>query len=208
MEGATSVLMNVPYYLEFLIWRMRCGHGDGILEHNLFMSLRSVEMIAFLFILSILNIAVCMPLGWISGNCSHLSQHNFEVADIASGVGIIYNSLYDVLIEEEKLIGKYFMMGIFDRITNKLPPLQEYLDFMSEKKHGSLVGSRKEEDNVLPWDLLQSDFFNPTCKYIVGTSSFCIELICEATSIFRVEFRDERKVVAKYLSSFGGEKSM
>ena len=31
VEGACSVLMNIPYYLEFLIWRFCCG-GDGILE--------------------------------------------------------------------------------------------------------------------------------------------------------------------------------
>ena len=79
---------------------------------------------------------------------------------------------------------------------------------MLKNKQVILVDICKEEDNVLPWDLLQSDFLNPTCKYIVGTSSFCIELICEATSIFRVEFRDEQKVIAKYLSSFCGEKSM
>ena len=33
VEGAVAVLMNIPHYLEFLIWRMRCG-GDGILEKN------------------------------------------------------------------------------------------------------------------------------------------------------------------------------
>ena len=48
VEGAVAVLMNTPYYLEFLIWRMRCGHTDGILERNLYMLLRSVEMISFL----------------------------------------------------------------------------------------------------------------------------------------------------------------
>ena len=62
VEGAIDIPMDVPYYLEFLIWRMRCGHGDVILEHNLLMLLRSVQMIAFLCVLSILHIAVCMPL--------------------------------------------------------------------------------------------------------------------------------------------------
>ena len=31
VEVAVSVIMNIPYYLEFLIWIMSCG-GDGILE--------------------------------------------------------------------------------------------------------------------------------------------------------------------------------
>ena len=50
--------------------------------------------------------------------------------------------------------------------------------------------------------------FYPTQKYIVDINSFCIELTREASSIFRVEFRDKHKATAKYLSSIGGEKSM
>ena len=58
VEGAIAVLMKVPYYLVFLIWRMSCIHGDGILESNLFMLLQSVEIIAFLRVLSIIHITV------------------------------------------------------------------------------------------------------------------------------------------------------
>ena len=76
---------------------------------------------------------------------------------------------YEVLIDGEKLIDEYFMMGIFDGITKKLPQLQEYLDFMFDNKQGSLVGSRKEEDKVLPWYLLRSEFFYPNHKDIVDT---------------------------------------
>ena len=116
-------------------------------------------------------------------------------------------ALYEVLIDGEKLIDKDFMMGIFDGITNKLPPLQEYLDFMLEKKQGSLLGSCKEEDKVLPWDLLLSELFYPTRKYIVDTNSFCIDLTYEAAPTFRVDFRDEREATAKYFSSIGGVNS-
>ena len=35
VEGAVAVLIDIPHYLEFLIWRMRCG-GDGILEKNVY----------------------------------------------------------------------------------------------------------------------------------------------------------------------------
>ena len=62
VEGAIAIIMNVPYYLEILIWRMRCVYGDVILERNLFTLLRYVEMIYLLPVLSIIYIAVCMPL--------------------------------------------------------------------------------------------------------------------------------------------------
>ena len=95
-----------------------------------------------------------------------------------------------MFIDREKLIDEEFMMDIFDEITKKLPPLQEYLNFMFDNKQGRLVGSRKEEERVFPWDLLRSELFYHTRKYIVDTNSFCIEITCEVASIFRVEFRD------------------
>ena len=99
VENAIAVLINVPYYQDFLIRRMRCGYGDGILEHNLFMLLRSIKMIAFLRVLSIIHIAICMPLRCLAGNCGDLSQHNFGLSDMASVVDIIEKAFYDSLID-------------------------------------------------------------------------------------------------------------
>ena len=65
---------------------------------------------------------------------------------MASVVDITDKALYEVFIDWDKLIDKDFMMGIFDGITKKLPPLQEYLDFMFESKQSSLVGPCKEEE--------------------------------------------------------------
>ena len=41
---------------------------------------------------------------------------------------------HKVLIDREKLINDEFTMGILDGTTKKLPPLQEYIDFMLQKK--------------------------------------------------------------------------
>ena len=75
---------------------------------------------------------------------------------------------------------------------------------MLDNKQGRLVGFRKEEEKVLPWDLLRSGLFYSNRKDIVDTNYFCIEPTCEAASIFRVEFRDKRKAASNYLSSIGG----
>ena len=104
MEGSIAVLMKMPYYLGVVICRIRCGHGDGILERNLFMLLRSVKIIAFLGALSILHIAVCMPLRWIASNCGNTSQHNFGVSDMASVVEKMDKGYCKVLIDRDKLI--------------------------------------------------------------------------------------------------------
>ena len=56
-------------------------------------------MIAFLHVLSILHITVCMPLQGLADNCIDLSQHNFGVSDMESIAEIMYKALYEVLID-------------------------------------------------------------------------------------------------------------
>ena len=208
VEGSVAVIMNVPYYLEFLIWRMRCGHGNGILERNLYMLLRSVEMIAFLRVLSIMHISICMPLRWLAGHCGELSEYNFGVADMASVIDIMDAAFLQVLDDGEKMLDETFMMGIFDSLKEQIPPFRDYLTYIFEEKQGSLIGPHQLEDRILPWDQLRAELFYPTRVDIIETHDFCTELACEAASIFRREFRDERKATHKYLSEIHGERSM
>ena len=50
VEGAPSVLMNLPLYLQFLHWCMCVGGTsvDGILATNLYINFRSIEVVALL----------------------------------------------------------------------------------------------------------------------------------------------------------------
>ena len=116
----------------------------------------------------------------------------------------MYKVFYEVLIDGEKLIDEDFTMGIFDGITKKLPPLQEYLDFMFDNKQGSLVGSRKEKDNVLPWYLLISEFFYPTRKDIVNTNSFLLNSHAKQhQSLELSSVTSARPKLSTYLQSVG-----
>ena len=52
------MLMNLKYYVEFLDWRLTCAVNDNLLQTSLYITLRSVEMVALLRVLSILHITV------------------------------------------------------------------------------------------------------------------------------------------------------
>jgi hypothetical protein len=62
VEGAPGILMNLPYYLQFLHLRSTVvgGKSDAILATKLYIMLRSVEVVALLCVLSILHLAICM----------------------------------------------------------------------------------------------------------------------------------------------------
>ncbi len=63
VEGAPAVLMNLPYYLQFLHWHILAmgGKSKAILQTKLYIILCCTEFIALLRVLSILHIAICLP---------------------------------------------------------------------------------------------------------------------------------------------------
>ena len=73
-EGAMAAFMNIPFFVEFLDWRLSCGTGDGILMKYLFIILQSVEIIALFRVLSILHIAICIPTRWLAGKTQELAE--------------------------------------------------------------------------------------------------------------------------------------
>ncbi len=47
-ECSCGALMNIPFCVEFLNWKLSCGTSDSILMKNLCIVLQSVETIAML----------------------------------------------------------------------------------------------------------------------------------------------------------------
>lgn len=79
-EGSMAILMNYPFYVEFLDYHLRKrgkNKKTSILQENLFVALTSEEMIALVRLLSILHISVCMPVRWLAGKSHELKEHNW-----------------------------------------------------------------------------------------------------------------------------------
>jgi hypothetical protein len=68
VEGAPTVLM-MPYYLHFLRHCLSIGISS---DQKIFMLLQSTEVVALLWVLSILHIAVCLPTRWLAGTAMDL----------------------------------------------------------------------------------------------------------------------------------------
>ena len=86
-----------------------------------------------------------MPLRWLDANCGDLEQYDFGVADMATVVDIMDKAFLQVVNDGRKLLDEDFMMEMFKKLTDKIPPLKEYLDFVFNEKRSGLVGSCKKE---------------------------------------------------------------
>ncbi len=95
VEGAPSILMNLPLYLQFPNWRMgACGTaGDGILATNLYIYLQSVEVVALFRVPFILHILICMPVRWLASKTAELSDYDFGHYDMGKALDMLDRSI-------------------------------------------------------------------------------------------------------------------
>ena len=74
-EGSMAIVMNYPYYLEFLdeqLKKREKGKEASLLQQNLFVVLKSSEMLALTRLMSIFHLSVCMPFRWLAGKTHEL----------------------------------------------------------------------------------------------------------------------------------------
>jgi hypothetical protein len=201
VEGAPAVLilMNLPYYLQFLHWRSgTCStSGDGILATMLYLMLRSVEVVALLRVLSILHISICLSKRWLAGKTQDLADYDFGYYDVGLALDLMETSFESIIDEPELILDEDFMIGIFNRISGLVDSFQAYLSYMFEEKLSPNVSGSTDLDNkVLPLAV-----FYPDRVDIIQTNPLCPEFGVDAAASFLIQFREESKATSKHLSS-------
>ena len=204
VEGTSAVLWNIKYYVPYLHWRLTCGAGDNILRQNLFILLRSVEVIALLRVLSILYYAICLPVRWLSGNTAMIGDEGFAALDMGKVLDLMEDAFIQISRDGKLLLDEDFMMNIFASISEKVPSFADYLAHMFEERESRVPGSKKK---LIPLDLIRAELFYPKRKEICQTFKMSVKLAEEAAAVFLVEFRDPKKATSHYLSSINGQRS-
>ena len=187
VEGAPAVLWNIKYYVPYLHWRLTCGARDNILRQNLFILLRSVEVIALLRVLSILYYSICLPVRWLSGNTVNTGAEGFAALNMGIVLDLMEDAFINISRDGQLLLDEYFMMNIFSSIEEKLPSFATFLKHMFEEMVGTIPESN---DRVIPGNLIRAELFYPQRKEIRQTHKIAVRLAEEAAAVFLVEFRD------------------
>ena len=208
-EGAGPILMNIPLFIEFLVWRHECDGGNGILEKHHIIILRSVEIVAQLRVLTIFQLAVVMRHRWLSANSGNLAEWDFGAADMAATVDLLYNGFGKVIERPERYLEDDFMIDeMWAPITKKVPPFRDFLTHMYEEHTSNPVGKYAEEDKTLPYDVMRAAVFYPTRRDIVQSTDLSLQLGVRIATTMRAEFVNPKKNTARYLSAIGGKSSL
>ena len=142
VEGAGAIYWNNKYWVEFLDQRIRYP-GDNILEENLYINLTSCEMIAVARIYSIIHLSICLPTRWLAGNSHKLGEFDWSIRSMGRVVDLLEESLVVLENKGQLITDERFMMGIFRKLYDVLPPFRDYEIHMYEHKSIIPVGSNK-----------------------------------------------------------------
>ena len=95
--GASPIYWNCKSNVEFLDDVLRVRGASNILQENLFTILSSLEMIASTHFFAILELAICLPFRWLTGNTHKLAHRNWGARSMGQAVDLIHSACNDII---------------------------------------------------------------------------------------------------------------
>ena len=71
-------------------------------------------MVSLLRVLYILHISLCLPLQWLSGNCSNIEKYGFVVTDMPKAVDLMDKAFAEITKDGNLMLDDDFMMNLFE----------------------------------------------------------------------------------------------
>jgi hypothetical protein len=94
-EGALPVYMGRKFFVQWLHEELCSSSKENILQTNMLIILRSVEMIAQLRIASIVFMAVVVPMRWLAGKTHELAHHNWSERSMGRATDLMYDAFLE-----------------------------------------------------------------------------------------------------------------
>jgi hypothetical protein len=159
-----AIYMNYPYYIQFLNTSLRkpkATNKASILQQNLFVALKTSELVALSQLLSILHIAVCIPCWWLAGKTHELARYDWGPMSIGQMIDMLNDAMGDIHKTPALILDEKYMISIFDKYLHELPPFKNYLDELLSKRQMSVI-AWKPGTKVVHYARLLNQLFVPT----------------------------------------------
>jgi hypothetical protein len=203
-DGARALYMNRVYWAEFLDERLRVSGASNILQECLFILLTSVEMIASTRVHAIIDLAIVIPMRWLSGNSHLLAEYDWSERSMGTAIDILERAMESAAADGTLMLDEDFMMGIFKAFEEKLPPFKNYLSYMYDEKKMAMAGCSITEHQ---YARLRAELFHPTDEDNKDSTEVSIELGALAATTILTELRDPKKATSRHLTSTDGKLS-
>ncbi len=172
-EGSLPVYDSLDEMLAFTNECLKCS--DNALQHCLFITLSSMEVIAQLRVASILFLSVIVPMHWLAGNTHKLAHRNWGERYMGCAIDLLHSAFVKIQSDGALLLDYDFIMKIFCPLYSDLPEFEGYISYYFENKEGNIVGSVQFKDRVLSIDKAMEELFWPPEICNLETSVCCKE---------------------------------
>ena len=206
-EGALPIYMGRQYFVAFLHDFLCSNDTENGLQFSLYLTLRSVEVIAELRVASIFFIAIIVPMRWLAGNTHTLSHRKWGERSMPRSLDLAYQAFIAIQADGDKFLDEEFMMNIFQPLYQDVPELEEYLTYYFEEKESNPVGTSAKEDRVLAIDGAVAELFYPSRMENRQSTVECKPLAVRLAIRGIAECIDPRKALQEHLSAVEGKKS-
>ena len=201
--GAGPIYWNRQFNVEFLDDVLRVRGASNILQENLFTILSSLEMIASTRFFAILQLAICLPFRWLTGNTHKLAHRNWGARSMGRAVDLIHSACNDIIDDIALIHDESYMLHIFDELLIDLPEFKAFMDYEFKNKMSEFV--QASQTKAVPLKELIKELFEPTNQDNQDSIEMLEKIAVIGIQVLIGELEDQSKATYKYLSISGSE---
>ncbi len=158
----------------------------------LFVLMTSEEIIAQFRLYGILHISFCLPIQWLAAKTQELREWGWGPISNGDAIDTLREKMMDLINDPTKVLDKGFMMNMFSKYIDELPPFQEYWEHLFEKKQVRVLVAESSA-MVLHFAKLRKELFHPSDVTNAATDERLDELAKVAAQGILDELQDEKK---------------
>ena len=186
--AAPAIYMNRHVCFDYASYVLQLPmKQDNILLQCLFVLMTSEEIIAQSRLFAILYISFCLPMRWLAAKTPELAKWGWGPISNGCAIDTLRLNMMDIVNDPSK----NFMMGMFSKYVEELPPLKKYLIHLFEKKQMVLVASESGA-KVLQFADLRKELFHPSDTTNIATDSRVVQLAEIAAKAILDKLHDEK----------------
>ena len=127
---------------------------------------------------------------WLAAKTPELGKWGWGPISNGDAIDTLREKMMDLIDDPSKVLNEDFMMNMFQKYVDALPPFKSYLEHLFQKKRMNVVASESGA-TVLQFAELRTELFSPSDSTNAGTNGRLIELARVAAQGILDELHDE-----------------
>jgi hypothetical protein len=135
LMAAPAIYMNRNVCFNYTSYLLRLlKKQENILLRCVFMLMTSEEIIAQSRLYRILYISSCLPMQRLAAKTPELREWGWGPISNGDAIDTLHKKMIGIVNDSTKVLDKGFMMNMFSKYIDALPPFQEYWEHLFEEK--------------------------------------------------------------------------